>query len=65
MCKMVHNILYATTSRCDIPGVRGNGQDAFNVVRNGYGGGSEASVRSLLAENTPAFCRIAEAHNLS
>lgn len=64
MCNTLYSILCASTPCCNISGVRGNGQDTFSVMRNRYGGRSEARVRSLLAEIITGFCRIAEAHNL-
>ena len=49
-CKNVAHSLLQQLRPVDGSGDRGNGQEAFNILRNRYEGRSEARVRSLLAE---------------
>ena len=48
-CKNVTHSLLQQLCPVDGSGARGNGQEAFNFLRNRYEGRSEARVRSLLA----------------
>ena len=48
--KNVANSLLQQLRPVDGSGVGDNGQEALNFLRNRYEGGSEARVRSLLAE---------------
>ena len=48
-CNVAHNWLQQLHP-VDGSGARGNGQEAFNFLRNRYEGRSEARVRSLLVE---------------
>ena len=49
-CKNVAHSLLQYLRPVDGSGARGNGQEAFDFLRNRYEGRSEARVRSLLAE---------------
>ena len=49
-CKNVAHSLLQQLRLVNSSGARGNGQEAFNFLRNRYEGRSEACVRSLLSE---------------
>ena len=49
-CKNAAHSLLQQLRPVDGSGARGNGQEAFNFLRNRYEGRSGAGVRSLLAE---------------
>ena len=49
-CKNDAHSLLQQLGPVDGRGARGNGQEAFNFLRNRYEGRSEARIRSLIAE---------------
>ena len=61
MCKnFAHSLLYSLRA-VNGGGARGNGQEAFNFLRNTYEGTSEARVRSLLAQMQSCTLQSGEA----